>query len=67
MLVRDSCAIQIAQDGADFCIGKCGEGYCNAMTTKRKPGDYPCIEYICFFCKRKSAEDNNCKFCKGDP
>jgi hypothetical protein len=53
---------KFAQEAADFCIGKCGEGYCNAMTTRRKPGDYPCIEFVCAFCTKKT--DANCKWCK---
>jgi hypothetical protein len=49
----------------DFCIGKCGEGYCSAMTGK---GGYPCLEYICFTCDLKEEQkvgEDKCAFCRG--
>lgn len=46
---------------ADFCISKCGEGYCD---WGKGEGGYPCLEFQCAFCKKKSVE--NCKFCKGE-
>ncbi len=44
----------------DFCIAKCGEGYCDWGCGK---ASYPCLEFQCRFCKTKTVE--NCKFCKG--
>ncbi len=50
-------------DQVNFCLTKCGEGYCNAVSGK-EPRGYPCIEYICTFCKFKNPD--YCKFCKGE-
>lgn len=57
---------QEAQERVDFCLSKCGVGYCRYMTTARQTGDHPCIEYICTFCKSKDDPIAACKFCKGD-
>jgi hypothetical protein len=49
-----------SEESIEFCISKCGCGYCPAMT---KNQGYPCLEFICAFCKTESPE--NCAFCKG--
>ncbi len=56
------------EDGINFCLTKCGSGYCPAMSGR---GGFPCLEYICAFCtKIVGMEDpmktNYCKFCKGE-
>jgi hypothetical protein len=43
---------------AEFCISKCGEGYCSAMSGR---GGYPCIEFICASCDH--CDDISCAFC----
>lgn len=45
----------------DFCISKCGEGYCPAM--KGQDG-YPCLGFICAFCE-KPHDEKYCQFCRG--
>lgn len=45
----------------DFCIAKCGEGYCTYMHGE---GGMPCIEVICAFCHH--ASPSYCKFCRGE-
>lgn len=50
------------EEKIDFCLSKCGDGYCPAM--KGQPG-YPCIEFVCEFCTKQHDEDY-CRFCKGE-
>lgn len=57
---------ELAEAEVDFCIGKCGEGYCTFMTPKRSKGDFPCLEYICFMCKLTERAGHSCSFCKGE-
>lgn len=52
---------EIVQRRLDFCLYKCAEGYCSAMSGK---GGYPCMEYICLFCDRKD-DGRHCAFCAG--
>jgi hypothetical protein len=52
-----------AEEKIDFCLSKCGDGYCPAM--KGQSG-YPCLEFICEFCTKPGHSDiKYCRFCKG--
>jgi len=54
------------EDLVDFCISKCGCGYCNYMTQRRSQGDWPCVELICSDCRsRGEPTEAMCKFCRG--
>jgi len=55
--------VMTPEESADFCISKCGCGYCLYMTSVDKKGlGFPCIEYICASCK---LTEEKCNFCKG--
>ena len=51
------------EESVDFCISKCGCGYCLYMRSADKQGKgFPCVEYICASCK---LTEEKCNFCKG--
>jgi hypothetical protein len=54
------------EEAVDFCIPKCGCGYCHYMNGK-EPKGWPCLEFICADCQLtfgiRSVEE--CKFCMG--
>jgi hypothetical protein len=54
------------EEAVDFCIPKCGEGYCHYMNGK-EPKGWPCLEFICYDCELTfgKVDPNHCKFCKG--
>jgi len=52
----------------NFCLHKCGDGYCPCMKGK---GGYPCVEFICEFCPKVIGmidveKQRYCKFCSGE-
>lgn len=50
------------EEMVNFCLSKCGGGYCSYMTDKV---GFPCLEFVCAFCAH-SDEDEYCKFCRGE-
>ena len=49
------------EESADFCISKCGCGYCGYMSGIRDGTTFPCVEYICTSCHKPKEF---CNFCK---